>query len=293
MRLAFLFRRQRRFEEALTLLEEAGELGGASAEFYLARAELYSVRKNSAAALADIQKLLKAEDTTFFEIRVAARLLMQRDPGSLGEIIQSPAFSRLDIDGQYLVAGELFDSRKGLRAATEILEKLIVRPDITPELQQQVRADLVLALIGQGEYSAALNVIREHSAHAANEFDVAQSFNYSMAQWGLSGSPNPELFRKVIELDEKSSSDTPNRHQCLAIAHWALGESDKAFARIGQAWQRIVTRPMPEFSGWSYLRISHDKFLEDLKEMEGLIRGEAIDPRYIRENRDSEGEVGE
>ena len=283
MRLALLLRRQRRFEEALTLLERAGELGANSAAFYLARAELYTIVQNSTAALQDVRKLLKASDATFLEVSVAARLLLQRDPASLGELIQTPAFTRLDADGQYYVASELFTSRQGLGIAAGILGGLIGRPTTIPALKSRVPLDLVLALIGQGKYGTAISRITAEGKRSLNDFDISDSFNYAMAQWGLTSSPPLEAFRRVVELDDGSGS--ANRHQCLAIALWALGESDKALARIGEAWQQIVTRAIAEFSGWSYLRLSHDRFLEDLEEIQRLIAGEPMDPRFIRENK--------
>lgn len=285
IRLGVLLRRQRRFEEALTLLEQAGELGASNAEFYLVRAELYSIKQNLTAALHDVMQLLNTSDATYLEVSAAARLLMQRDSKSLGRITQTPAFMRLDDVGQYYVATELLDSREGLDVAAVILGRLVNRPEIRPELRRRVSTELVVSLIGQGEYTAAISIMSRDGSRSLKDFDTDEAFNYAMARWALASSPSPDLFRRVVELDQQKRADTANGHQCLSIALWALDESDKALARIGEAWQQIATRPRPAFSCWSYLRLSPDRFLEDLKEIRQLIEGESISPRFIRENR--------
>jgi MinD-like ATPase involved in chromosome partitioning or flagellar assembly len=137
-RLAVVRRRQRRFDEALTALERAGELGASSAEFYLLKAELLIISRNLTAAIDAIRHLLNTSDATYLEVSAAARLLLQRIPESLHEIVQTPAFKRLDVDGQYQVATELFDSRQGMAVAATILGNLRDKPEISPQLIHQI-----------------------------------------------------------------------------------------------------------------------------------------------------------
>jgi len=285
IRLAILLRRQRRFDEALVLLEQAGELGAGSAEFYLARAELYGLKDNLTEALSDIRKLLNANDATYLEVSAAARLLLQRDPASLIEIIHTPAFNRLDVVGQYYVSSELLGSRESIRVAANILSKLVDRSEIDPKLKGQASTDFVLSLMGQGKYATAIGVISQNERRSVSDLDITDSFNYAMAQWGLTQKPPLELFRRVVELDQQASAKTANGHQCLSIALWAVNKPDEALSRLGEAWQQIATRPKSEFSGWSYLRLPPDRFLADLNEIQQLIEGKAIEPRFIRENR--------
>jgi MinD-like ATPase involved in chromosome partitioning or flagellar assembly len=285
MRLATLLRRQRRFDEALALLEQAGELGASSADFYLTRAELYSLRKKPTEALSDVRKLLNAADATYLEVSAAARLLSQRDPDSLIEIVHAPAFSRLDVIGQYYVATELLGSRESLGVAANILGKLVDRSEIDPKLKRQASTDLVLSLIGQGKYATAISVISQNERRSVSDLDITDSFNYAMAQWGLTHNPPLELFRRVVELDQQTSAKTANDYQRLSIALWAVNKPDEALSRVGEAWQQMATRPKPEFSGWSYLRLPPDPFLADLNEIQQLIEGKPIEPRFIRENR--------
>jgi MinD-like ATPase involved in chromosome partitioning or flagellar assembly len=286
LHLAAILRRQRRFEEALSLLELVGTLGASSAEFYLARAELYSVTGDSSAALSDVMRLLGTSDATYLEVSAAARLLQQRDPDSLGELILTPAFDRIDIEGQCLIANEMLGSRQGVRVAADIFREVTKRSETRPELNKLASVGLVLSLINQGQFEAAVDAIKTREKEPDN-LDIIDSFNYAMAQWGLTSRPSAELFRRVVELDKQEPSLTANGHQCLSIALWAINETDEALTRVGEAWQQIATRPKPEFSCWSYMQLPHDEFLEDLREVRQLIEGKAIKPRFMREKKAS------
>lgn len=282
-RLAVLLRRQRRFEEALALLEQVGRLGANSAEFYLVKAELYSIMGESSAALSSIKELLKTTDATYLEISAAARLLLQRNPDALGEIVQSPAFERLDPEGQVFVAGELQGTRQGMSVVATIYQGLINNSDLALGLRRTVRINLSCALLNQGQYAAASDLIISDVGEVDN-LGIEDSFNYAMAQWGLKLSPSPELFHRVIELDKEDPRTDPNSHQCLSIALWTIGDIDEALTRLGEAWQLITTRPTAEFSCWSYLRLTHDQFLDDLREIRQVFEGHLLEPRFIRDN---------
>jgi tetratricopeptide (TPR) repeat protein len=286
-RLALLYRRMRRFDEALTLLEHAGDLKAKGAEFYLARAELYIIKQNLDAALGDVKELLRAPDATYIEVSAAARILQQRFPNSLTELLESPAFIRLDADGKYYVANELQENRQGLSVSAEIIRRLLDKQELLPELNLIIPNHLGLAYIGLGRYEDAINVILSDGTRSVEDLGLADSFNFAVAQWGMSGKPSPKLFKRVIELGKESSDESANGHQCLALAFWILNDIDKAGARLNESWQRIVTQPRPEFSCWSYLMRGRDEFVTDLDEMKRLFNGEDIEPRFIRETKPS------
>ena len=278
-RLAALVRRQRRFDEALSFLEQAAELGADSAEFHLLKAELHLIKKDQQAALRHIDLLLNSSDATYLEISAAANLLLQRQPDSLHKILTAPAFTRLDDEGQYFLANELLGSRSGLSVAESILTELIPRMDPANTFRRSASSTLVLALLGQRKYEAAMDVILD--SRSPEVLSLEESFNYAMADWGLRAKVDPTLFQRVIELDDKRPD--ANGPQCLAIALWAVGDSENALSRLGEAWQRIVTISRPEFSCWSYLRLPNDLFVHDLKEIQMLLEGQAILPRFMRE----------
>jgi cellulose biosynthesis protein BcsQ len=281
IRLAAWLRRQRRFEEALSILEQAGELGAKTAEFYLARAELRSINQDSVGGLQDIQSLLDTSDATYLEIVAAARFLLQRDSKWLSRLTSTRAFSQLAYSGKYYVTRELFDSRVGLAVAEDILLGLIEDSTTPLNIKRSASSNLPLALIGQGKYDLATTAITTHADQ--DHFTIDQAFNHAMARWGLDSHPSPELFRKVVELDKKEGLESANGHECLALALAIISESESALSRLNAAWQKIVTGGKPEFSCWSYLQLTTDPFLKDLDEIRQFIEGQALQPRFIRE----------
>jgi MinD-like ATPase involved in chromosome partitioning or flagellar assembly len=284
-RLAILLRRQRRFGEALELFERAGEFGANTADFFLARAELFNLTNDPRAALEDAERLLKSPDATYVEVSAAVRLILKLSPESVESIVDTSAFQRLDATGQRFVANEFFQSRSALPVAVKILSPLTKTELKNPELRVLVRNDLALALIGEGHYQEAIDLISHEDNGQEKGPTINGAFNIAMADWGLKLRPSPELFRRVVELDKHLADPTPNRHECLAIALWATDQTESALSRLGESWQQIISRPRPEFSAWSYLRLSQPGFMDDLKEIQRLIEGEALVPRFIRESR--------
>jgi hypothetical protein len=231
------------------------------------------------AALEDAERLLKSPDATYVEVSAAARLILKLSPESVESIVDTSAFQRLDATGQRFVANEFFQSRSALPVAVKILSPLTKTELESPELRVLVRNDLALALIGEGHYQEAIDLIQEKGP------TINGAFNIAMADWGLKLRPSPELFRRVVELDKDLADPNPNRHECLAIALWATDQTEFALSRLGESWQQIISRPRPEFSAWSYLRVSQPEFMNDLKEIQKLIEGEVLLPRFIRESR--------
>jgi cellulose biosynthesis protein BcsQ len=286
MSLAAVLRRQRRFGEAVSLLLEAGELGAKSAEFLLLRAELRHITKDSTAAVADLLALLNSPDATYVEVSAAARLLLQLAPAELPKLVDSVSFHKLDSDGKYYVATELFSSRSALQFASLILKSLLGTPGTAESLQAQIRRDLAVALIGQGNFAEASRIVTRNGALQPSELDSEAAFNFAMADWGVKGSPNADLFSRVVMLDETTEPRGPAALQRSGLSLWASSKSERATERIKEAQQQLMTRPQPEFSIWSYLRLGPDPFFRDLSEMLALTRGESLVPIIFRKEKD-------
>jgi MinD-like ATPase involved in chromosome partitioning or flagellar assembly len=289
--LAALLRRQRRFAEAASLLEEAGELGAKSAEFLLVRAELRHITKDSAASIVDIISLLNAPDATYVEVSAAGRLLLQLAPSELPKLIDSVSFHKLDLDGKYYVATELFSSRPALQFASSILKSLLETPGVEGTREVQVRHDLVIALIGQRKFAEASSVITKNESLRLDDLDSEAAFNYAMADWGIKKRPDSTLFSRVVELDQTHEPRGPAALQRSGLALLASGSTEKAGERLKEAQQQLMTKPQPEFSIWSYLRLGPDAFFRDLAEMLAVTRGEGLIPIVFKEGKDLPSEV--
>ena len=114
------------------LFEQAGEFGANSADFLLARAELFNLTNDPRAALEDAERLLKSPDATYVEVSAAARLILKLSPESVESIVDTSAFQRLDTTGQRFVANEFFQSRSALPVAVKILSPLTKMLSIFP-----------------------------------------------------------------------------------------------------------------------------------------------------------------
>lgn len=288
-RLATVLSQQGQFADSLALMEEAGSLGAKGSGFLLRRAELYFLNRNQPGALRDISELLKSADATYFEIGTAVQLLLQLDEGSLEQLLDSPAFKNLDAEGRSYVADVLLQSVRTLPVAAAILRSILAQPNLTAVMRSAVQQQFVLALIGDGQFAAAVDVIKSDPRKSLTDLGIEEAFNYAMAQWGLTSNPSAELFRRVVELDQVNPRADANGHQCLSIAHWAINEPDKALVRLGEAWQAAMSHSKSDFSAWSYLKVLPKRFLEDLKEIQQLIEGEPIKPRFMRSNPTTQG----
>lgn len=295
LRLAVLLRRQRRFDEALALLEQAGESGARSSEFLLARAELYSITRNSAAALSDLTRFLNSNEASYVDVNAAARLLARLDLSLLMSLPQSSVFLKLDDDEKLLIATELFYSRRSLPVVRQILQSLLQRADVPDGFRANVEAQLVLAFIGSGLYQEAINNLTQGGQRDVKELELHEAFNFAMARWGLESKPTTECFARVLETPQQPEDryDSANFKQCFAITLWAVNQTEKAKRYLDEAWQQMVSRPRTEFSCWSYLQVTPDAFLEDIKEMRQLIQGEPIVPRFLRQESAKTAEVAQ
>jgi len=290
VRLAVFLRRERRFDEALAALEEAGKLGAETSEFLLTRAELNSINGKKSAAIDDLNRFLQVRNAPYMEVRTATRLLAQLDATLLSELPKSPAFQALDAEGQYYVSQELFFSRNSLAIAEVVLRGLLQRSDLADHRRAFVDVNLSLALIGQGQYTTAIAELTHNGARRFEDLDLQETFNFAMAQWAQTGTPQRALFHRVLELAPTESGDGPNLHQCLAVAHWAADDSESALTELGEALQQTEARHRPTFSCWSYLQLSPNDFQRDVSEMERqLVSGEPLVPRFLA---DAGGYVG-
>ena len=146
--------------------------------------------------------------------------------------------------------------------------------------------DLGLSYMGLGRCAEAATFFRDTNRDVA-EMGIDEAFNYGMALWGMNGAIDRETFERVVEIDQSDgeNKETANYLQCMVIAYWAVGETDKAVDRANQA-QRSLTalRVRSEFSCWRYLQVSVSTFEKDLDEMRAMIENNELrTPRFMAE----------
>src|SRR5262249_22683350 len=160
-------------------------------------------------------------------------------------------------------------------AAIVILKQMLSETDLTDKARKQVTNELVLSLIGLARFPEAMHTISP-KRFSPGEMDIHSTFNYAMAEWAETGKPPTDLFGHVVELDKHDGKDSQdaNYFQCLALAHWAVGNADQARTRIQQAIDLMKQRRWPNFSCWRYGRTSGKVFVEDCRAISRLIAGE-------------------
>ena len=272
-------RRQRKFEDARSVLDRAAELGTPSNELLAMRAELNYITGNQQDAIADIRRLFERPDAGYGQVNFVVTMLVRFDVPALSELPTAEGFKHLDDDDKWEIAKELFDQRTTLPVAEHILRELLQRA--ADEDKDGINNDLVLCLIGQGKHEDAKAVISPERP-VPSELSIENAFNYAMAEWATNGNPPTDLLMRVVQINETKPVEAANRHQCVALALWATGNDDAALERLGQAWQQIDSTRTREFSAWSYLRRSPRVFMDDLSEMQRLFEGERLMPEFAR-----------
>lgn len=283
-RLADLRMREGRFDEAVTLWNQLVDMRVTSSHVLLRRAEARAMTGNREGALQDVEAVLQVDGAADFEIARALSLLSSLAPERLRSVANVPAIQHLESDMRFWVARQLARDNDGLHAARDVFMQLASAPTGPASQQELVRHELSTTLMGLGQVEDALKLLRESPTR---ETSVAETFNYAMASWAADGTPQRDLFERVVALD--SDKGSPNYAECLAVTLAVLGQAEDAQQRLNQARQRLASRPEPEFSCWRYRIASPDEFLKDLDEIREFIRGGAVRPRFLENSDDRAG----
>ena len=113
---------------------------------------------------------------------------------------------------------------------------------------------------------------------------IHDSFNYAMARWAADGAVEKGLFDHVVALSQREMKDTSdaNHLQCLAVAHWAVGDNGNARTFVEKA-NYEAERERLIFSCWRYCNVSDREFRVDMREIASLIDGDdERTPQFMR-----------
>ncbi|RKH22170.1 hypothetical protein D7V77_27835 [Corallococcus sp. CA041A] len=272
-------------EGVLSLLNIAIESGHKKASVYNRRARVLRSMGRPDEAVADFRAALDCEDADFQDIYFAIRTLVELSPQALASTLESRAIKRLSAPESMFVSEAL--SVPGL---LPIAERLLqgIRENSSEELDKAIaKRQLAVVHIGQGRFEEAMSSIAPSHGEATASEQISQAFNYAMAEWGLTGSPPTDLFRRVLELDLlRSRAGGVNYSQCLAVAAHFSGDATTAKWRLARARQGIMQNPVSTFSCWRYLEVPPSEFEEDLDDIERLLHGANVLPRFIASRAD-------
>ena len=276
--LADLRMNEGRFEEAATLWNQLVDMRVTTPHVLLRRAESRARMAQPEGALEDVEAVLRTDNAADYEIARALSLLTSLAPQRLRSVASASAIQHLENDRKAWVAGQLARQDDGLYAAKEIFSQLVSAPAGPTALQEAMRNELSITLMGLGQVEEARDLIAKSPQR---ETSVAESFNYAMANWACEGVPRPELFERVLALGKDNGS--PNYSECMAVVTAILGRPDEAREHLNHARQRLASRPEPALSCWRYRIVSPDEFLKDLDEIRQFIDDKAIRPRFFNQ----------
>ncbi len=249
-----------REEEAENLVAEAQKLGYESEETLLSRlfescqaGEIPTARKTTLTILARPRG-------KFFTLEKVISATVAHDPSflpALADVLNKGALNP-QIRGH--LAKQMTATIEGAAAA-----ELLLRP--VSKSDREFLNDLILALIAQSKFQEAMAMISKNRADLL-QGEIADAFNYAIAEWGATGIPPRDLFTRVAEL--RIDRADPNYAQCQAMAFWAIGDIGEANKQAALALERLDDYD-PIFSCWSYLLVEPRVFREDIAAMKYLI----------------------
>jgi tetratricopeptide (TPR) repeat protein len=280
--IARLRKLQRRYAEAVSLLDEASDAGLVDADLLLSRAEMNHSLGDRSAAISDLKKLLSLAEVPIWELVGAIKLLADLDSREAQAVTTSPAVAALDAEDQAALAGALMSSATTVSIAEALGRLLISQEPTVPKLPDTARNMVALSLIAQRRFSDAKKILMPRGS-SQQVLPLAETFNYAMAIWGESGNPVRDLFQQVLDRRHERTGADANLLQCLAIACWVVGDKDQALQQLAAARKLITNRSEENFSAWRYLAVPPAQFSEDLDSMERMIKGERIKPLVLQE----------
>jgi MinD-like ATPase involved in chromosome partitioning or flagellar assembly len=289
MLLAALRDQEGNLEEALAWLERAIAIGNTSGAALLVRARIRLRLGDAAGAVAGVQEAFCSGPLEYSQVVLGLNILRQGGAESLEWLTDSAAAKSLSPVELVLISPHLQFTAGGQRAAVELLTKALGDARLAAEMRDVARKNLSLALTGLGRFEEALNVLFAEPVDTCR-LSIRDAFNGAMARWGLTGTPPQDLFRRVVDLDEAPAAAEPftalfkeraNYQQCLAVAHWSLGNLQQAEQYISQAEQAALAQPQWEFSCWRYRLVSPSDFAGDCRQIRELIAGRPVRPLFM------------
>jgi len=233
----------------------------------------------------DLQEVISRSGASSIDVLHAAETLRSVSKDWVSAVEDSPAVRNLDSASKNSIIDLLLSSKKGLSRAIDLAEEIIVDKTTTRFVRTSARVSLSLALISYGEFKKALSVIGvSFKDIVRGGVDVVDQFNFAMASWGDNGEPPVEIFDLIARAASPSRVNDPNYNQCLAMANFVSGNTEKGFEFIQAARDAMESSGRP-FSCWRYLYATHQAFLADLNAMELQAEKGRIQPPVLKARR--------
>ena len=159
-----------------------------------------------------------------------------------------------------------------MKAIVKMLAGHVDDEKLTVEQRSRIRTELVLAYIGLGMLKDAVRLYGSERPETSR-LSMQDAFNYGMAEWGLVGEPQRDMFEPAVKgMSADRAARSANYSQCLAIALHVFGKDHDAIEYISKAEEIMCKRtPWSEFSCWRYLTVDAREFSKDCQEIRNYI----------------------
>ena len=280
-----LFRQQGKVSESASFLDLAATLAyqkqdPRAARYLLEAADVHVMSGDLESVAADLLKTLQSDNLGAAQVCRVISLARQADLPPWTGFSETPAVRTLSLEERAEVAEAASFSREWQDAGLEVLEKGGLREVGSEKWSVSVCNQSSLLSIGAGKFEMAVEAINKN-AILSGTADIADTFNYAMAEWGLKREPPIPLMQRVVDLGKSQQRKDANFEQCMALAFYLTGNPDAAAERLHIAKQLASEIPVNQFSCWSYLNRDPDQFRVDLSEMEQFFDGKVILPRFM------------
>lgn len=283
-RLGELKESYRDLEPALSLINQAIDVGYDQPVAFLKRSRILEQSHDSDGVNEDVWRVLKLQNVTPLMVREAISRLVRRDASKQKEIIKCPAVLSLGPEDKIWLAKTFNRSEDDVRLGVSLFEQILNVNQLSERQCDSVRHQLGLSYMRLGRCLEAKGMFRREGEKLA-DMKIKEAFNYAMAQWGVSRTIETDWFQRVVELDRSNpeKGTDPNYLQCMAISYWAAGDNGTALdyaKRTQQAINNFSGRTA--FSCWHYQQVSLEIFANDLDEILTLIEGRrCLVPRFM------------
>ncbi|MCY3770130.1 MAG: AAA family ATPase [Gammaproteobacteria bacterium] len=274
-RLGELKESHRDLESALLLINRAIDAGYDRPAAFLKRSRIREQDQDSDGANEDAWRLLKLQNVPPPMVREAISRLTRMEASEKKEIIKCSAVLSLNIEDKIWLANALNRSKDDMLLGVRLFEQILDVNELSETHRDSVRCQLGLSYMRLGRCLEAKSMFRREGEKLA-DMDIQDAFNYAMAEWGVSGTIETDLFQCVVKLDRSNPNEdaNPNYLQCMAIACWASGDHGTALDYAKRTQHAVNSFPgRTEFSAWRYQQVSLEIFATDLDEILSLIEG--------------------
>jgi len=258
------------FKAARSLFAAALELGSRDPEVLNRYAQVLIILKQPSEAVNIFKQILDSEQSSPQQVMRAVRGISelftpkeQQQASVISRLTESKAILALSQSYKIKVSSILL-SNGHPKVAKELINNIQTDKSIE-ELDFDPTDDLVLAMIGCGEWKKAIEIL---NTYGHPDISIRDSFNLAMAMWGQDKTPNLQKFKEVIRLhemrEEGKGSPTANYYQCIAIAYTVLSDRNNAIDNLEEALRHAKKSKNEIFSALRYKFVTPAKFIEDV-----------------------------